>query len=254
MDNYDYSTAGYDQFLTRSIDSNLAQTLDQSAAMDTSRQNNFEQNQTSGVLGDIFRIGNIELNGTDGVIRLRDKDGREVLSIGDPDNPGQLTLRNGGLYAFDKDGNPTVINGKLVGNRNLGSVTIDNVGGNILGTTFINYDQEMVDTSFSIQSTHIRFTVPDGVTRVRITLSSSTTATGLAIFDKPLSSTDQTINAGNRLFEATGGASIYATRTWYHTVVPGAVKDYFVASEASGVTESMTVSKQLPLTFSIDIP
>lgn len=81
---YDYTTAGFDTFLDRSIDSNSAVTLD-SQPQAQSRQINYDQSQVSGSLGDILSIGGIQLDGQKRRITIYDENANESVWIGDID-------------------------------------------------------------------------------------------------------------------------------------------------------------------------
>lgn len=81
---YDYTTAGFDSFLTRSIDStgtlNLAQ-----ATVSQTQEINYDQSPASGSLGNILKIGNIQLDGSSGIISILDENGLEAIRIGNLD-------------------------------------------------------------------------------------------------------------------------------------------------------------------------
>lgn len=81
---YDYSTSGFDNFLSRSIDSLDQVNLD--SAGPQSNNLRFDGSQISGALGDVFSIGNILLDGRTGRITLKDDDGRVVFVIGELDD------------------------------------------------------------------------------------------------------------------------------------------------------------------------
>lgn len=67
---YTYQDAGFDGFLSRSID-NLSQTnLDSPGPI--SRQVAFDRTQVTGALGDIQQIGRIHIDGAAGNITLND--------------------------------------------------------------------------------------------------------------------------------------------------------------------------------------
>lgn len=70
---YDYTQAGFDSFLSRSIDSqgqnSLSVPLNQN-----SRAIAFDRSQVSGVFGDTAQIGKINLDGAQGAITLKDGD------------------------------------------------------------------------------------------------------------------------------------------------------------------------------------
>ncbi len=68
-DRYDYSKAGFDPFLSRSIDARI-QSLGMASV--PSRQIAFDRQQVSGSLGDTLRLGRILFNGADGNIIMND--------------------------------------------------------------------------------------------------------------------------------------------------------------------------------------
>lgn len=57
---YDYSNAGFDAFLSRSIDQTPQTNLDSQGPV--SRQVAYDRTQVTGMLGDTLQIGNIRLN------------------------------------------------------------------------------------------------------------------------------------------------------------------------------------------------
>ena len=67
---YDYTDAGLDAFLSRSIDNISQVNLDSQAMPSTNMR--FDFSQVSGSLGDTLRLGKIYLNGSDGNIILND--------------------------------------------------------------------------------------------------------------------------------------------------------------------------------------
>ena len=74
---YTYESAGFDPFLSRSID-NLNQTnLDSTGPASTALT--FDRAQVSGLLGDKLRIGVILLDGTTGRIVVADENTNRVL-------------------------------------------------------------------------------------------------------------------------------------------------------------------------------
>jgi hypothetical protein len=77
---YDYTQAGFDNFLTRSID-NTGST----GTAATSRQLNFDSMQTSGSLGNLLKVGNITLDGIKGQIYATDDAGNIFFIIGELD-------------------------------------------------------------------------------------------------------------------------------------------------------------------------
>lgn len=77
---YDYTTAGFNGFLTRSIGGGQPLTLteaDQQAA--TTRSISFDRSQITGALGDTLQIGQISLNGAEENIILSDGDNNRLL-------------------------------------------------------------------------------------------------------------------------------------------------------------------------------
>lgn len=73
---YNYESAGFDAYLSRSID-NVGQSAPQAM------QVNFDQNQISGSLGDTLRIGSIFLDGKAGSIVIYDDQGVPVAIFGE---------------------------------------------------------------------------------------------------------------------------------------------------------------------------
>lgn len=66
----DYQNAGFDGFLSRSIDSTPQANLDSQGPVST--QIPFDRAQVSGSLGDTLQLGNIRLNGAAGNIIMND--------------------------------------------------------------------------------------------------------------------------------------------------------------------------------------
>lgn len=83
--NYTYAAAGFNGFLTRSLDSNVnAQTLGGGPSFSPGPPLNFDQTQTSGSFGDVVTIGQrLRLDGTNGRISVEDSNGNEVVRLGD---------------------------------------------------------------------------------------------------------------------------------------------------------------------------
>lgn len=87
--NYDYLSAGFGPFLTRSIDDigevNLDNATDMASVRGGSRELNYDQTQTTGSLGSIVQVGSIQIDGVKGRITIYDDDGNEAVWIGDID-------------------------------------------------------------------------------------------------------------------------------------------------------------------------
>lgn len=81
--NYSYENAGFDSFLSRSVDE-ISQTNLSSVGPQTT-QLRFDSAQVSGALGDTLRIGRIYLNGAEGSIIMNDGN-NDVLLIGEDDS------------------------------------------------------------------------------------------------------------------------------------------------------------------------
>lgn len=79
MDNYDYGVAGFDGFLSRSIDDLTQVTLDSQGPQTT--QMRYDSAQISGPLGNILQLGKLRLDGANGAIILNDGQ-NDVLYIG----------------------------------------------------------------------------------------------------------------------------------------------------------------------------
>lgn len=87
---YDYSTAGFDGFLSRSID-DLSQTnLDSAGPLST--QLAYDRTQVTGMLGDTWRVGTITVDGKTSQIAVKD-----TLKLGETDT-------GDGMALFDSQG------------------------------------------------------------------------------------------------------------------------------------------------------
>lgn len=81
--NDDYEQAGFDGFLSRSIDDVQQTNLESTGPIST--QVRFDASQISGSLGDQLTIGNIKLDGVKGRISVYDGE-NEVIRIGELDD------------------------------------------------------------------------------------------------------------------------------------------------------------------------
>lgn len=77
---YDYSQAGFDGFLSRSIDDTSQTSLDSGGPI--TRQVSFDRGQVSGAFPDVVRIGNVNIDGINGRISVYDGE-NEVMRIGE---------------------------------------------------------------------------------------------------------------------------------------------------------------------------
>lgn len=84
MAEYTYETAGFDGFLSRSVDSISQLNLDSQGPVST--QLPFDRAQVSGSLGDKLQIGKIRLDGVTGRISVLDDNNNEVVRIGELDD------------------------------------------------------------------------------------------------------------------------------------------------------------------------
>lgn len=88
-DDYDYSNAGFDSFMSRSIDDTGGQaqatTLDDQQPT-SSNEMNYDSAQQSGSMGNTLQLGKIKLDGDNGRISTFDDDGNEVVRIGKLDD------------------------------------------------------------------------------------------------------------------------------------------------------------------------
>lgn len=80
---YNYTSAGFDAFLSRSIDNVSQINLDSGGYQ--SQQVRYDHSQISGMLGDKLTVGNIILDGTIGRISIVDN-ALEVVRIGKLDD------------------------------------------------------------------------------------------------------------------------------------------------------------------------
>lgn len=79
---YDYTVAGFDSFMDRSIDDNNYYTLDDRPTV-AAQQMNFDQGQVSGALGNTLQIADsITIDGIKRRISITDENGIEVTRLG----------------------------------------------------------------------------------------------------------------------------------------------------------------------------
>ena len=62
QDDYDYTTSGFDGFLSRSVDDLSQANLDSAGPQTTAMR--YDSAQVSGMLGDTLQIGNVKINKT----------------------------------------------------------------------------------------------------------------------------------------------------------------------------------------------
>lgn len=85
---YDYISAGFSPFLTRSIDDVGGLNLDGSTdiANVSTREINYDQSQMTGSYGSIAQFGNVQIDGVKGRVSIYDDNGNEVLRLGELDD------------------------------------------------------------------------------------------------------------------------------------------------------------------------
>lgn len=75
MNDYDYESSGFDEFLSRP--------LYEAQSAPRSSQLAYDRSQITGSLGDIFKIGSITLDGVRGRITITEDDGSVVVILGE---------------------------------------------------------------------------------------------------------------------------------------------------------------------------
>jgi hypothetical protein len=81
---YNYEAAGFDGFLSRSIDNLTQVTLSSPGPVSTAIP--FDRGQQSGSFGDSIQIGSILLDGAKGRITITDDAGNTVVVLGELDD------------------------------------------------------------------------------------------------------------------------------------------------------------------------
>ena len=81
---YSYEDAGFDGFLSRSVDNTSQNSLDAQGPI--SRSIRYDSTQTSGSMGDTFRVGKILIDGVKGRFSVVDENGKEVIRLGNLDD------------------------------------------------------------------------------------------------------------------------------------------------------------------------
>lgn len=84
MEEYDYSSAGFDPFLSRSIDNTPRANLDDNRNIPMSQSVSYDRGAMSGSFPDVVRIGSIHVDGIRGRISIYEAD-NEVVRIGELD-------------------------------------------------------------------------------------------------------------------------------------------------------------------------
>lgn len=82
-DNYDYSSSGLDKFFSRSIDNLNQVNLDSQGPISNSMP--FDRGQTSGQVGDIFKVGNIIFDGKNSTVTINDGNSNAAVVINGKD-------------------------------------------------------------------------------------------------------------------------------------------------------------------------
>lgn len=83
QEDYTWETAGFDSFLSRSVDNLSQANLDAQGPVST--QLKYDAAQVTGALGNIFKVGNIKINGVKGVISVLDEvTGNETIVVSAP--------------------------------------------------------------------------------------------------------------------------------------------------------------------------
>lgn len=80
MTDQDYAQAGFNKFMSRSVDQTPEVNLDSPVPAGNSTA--FDRTQITGPVGDTFRIGNILFDGSAGRITMQDENGNDTLLIG----------------------------------------------------------------------------------------------------------------------------------------------------------------------------
>lgn len=80
---YDYTTSGFDKFLSRSVDDIQQMNLDSAAPPSTAQA--YDRGQVSGAIGNTIRVGKIQIDGVKGRISIYDGE-NEVVRIGELDD------------------------------------------------------------------------------------------------------------------------------------------------------------------------
>lgn len=79
-----YEDAGYNRFFRRTLNSNVSERSLKNvgaARMYNSQDINFDGSQTSGSVGDMFRVKNVTIDGNIG-LKIHDPEGNEVVRVG----------------------------------------------------------------------------------------------------------------------------------------------------------------------------
>lgn len=107
VNDYNYQAAGFDGFLSRSIDDLPQATLDSGGPQTTALR--YDSAQLSGAIGDKFMLGSIELSGKDNSMTLNDG----VIFVNDTSTNSKIQASAGNIGYYDSTGNLVVQEGIL---------------------------------------------------------------------------------------------------------------------------------------------
>lgn len=107
MDDYDMTAAGFDGFMSRSIDSTPALNLDSPVPFNNALP--FDRTQVTGSQGDTFNMGGIGMSAKDNAITLNDGQ----LIVNDTNTNNTIQASSGNITYNDSSGNTVIQEGVL---------------------------------------------------------------------------------------------------------------------------------------------
>jgi hypothetical protein len=241
MSEGDYSSAGFNDFLVRSIDSAPSANLSQ-LPPNPNRELNYDSQAVRGSLGDTLQVGLVDIKGRDGVIEVKDSSGDMAIRIGNPEDPGQLLVPKGAAYIYDRDGIPTIVNGRIVGNKILGKIKLET-------TVYVPNNCTAGNVSMAkLANTDIYCTIPDGVTVLKMstTIGAFMYATEISSNQVPIA---QQLTNPDRL-------AGYSSTFIFIDVIPNSSMHFFIAADNGDSGSQSAVggfTKQSPGLFMIEI-
>lgn len=214
----DYSDSGFDDFLSRSIDDVPQATLDSQGP--SSLQTRFDASQVSGIIGDNVRVKSL-------------KD----FSVGNSNIPDQFVIHGENFDAYDIDGNRTIAEGRLVGSKILAKVSLTNP----LALDGSGGD----DVQYPLSA--LTFTIPNGVTSIKITLN----LTGSANFSVYRNQVKGSYLNAEFTNSANIGFGTEGLGLWFKDVQPGEQYTY-VLGVVNAAPVTITPLPNQPIIFMVE--
>lgn len=169
---YSYTDAGFDSFLSRSIDNLPQANLDSQGPQSTAIR--YDSSQLTGAIGDSFNLGGIKLSGKDNAVTLNDG----ALNVNDSSTGTSMQASSGNITYYDSQGRLVVQEGNLprgaTGIRivDANQIGIAQFGRNADGTTTLKIARDGFEVNQALDS-QLVFNSAQNVFKIKTTGSTS---------------------------------------------------------------------------------